>query len=83
MVEARAAFGFGKGHAGQAKLGGFLEDFAREPPRLIELLGERLHFALGEFAHGALQQRLLFGQVQIHGCSPRPRRRGGMDGILS
>ncbi len=69
MVEACAAFGFRNRHGGQAKLGGFAKCFAREVAGLVEFAGERLYFVLGEFAHRALQQLLLFGECEIQRCS--------------
>ncbi len=65
MVEPRAAFGFGQGHGGQAKLGRFAKGFAGEMAGLVNLARKRLHFVLGEFPHRALQQCLLFGECEV------------------
>src|SRR5207247_807908 len=70
MIESRAAFGFGKRDAGQPQLPRLAERFQRKVPRFIELFRKRLYFRFRKFAHGALQQLLLFGQLQIHVDSP-------------
>src|SRR5262249_45473735 len=58
--------GLGEGNAGQAELGGFGEEIAGEVAGLVEFTGARFDFSFGEFANGFLQQRLFFGQGQVH-----------------
>ena len=68
VVEAGAAFGFGEGDAGEAEFGGFVESCVRKVAGFVEFFGERTDFGFGELADGFLEERLFFGQVEIHGC---------------
>jgi len=49
--------------------GGFAKEFARELPGLIVFASERLHFGFREFANGFLEQFLIVGESEVHGCS--------------
>ena len=66
VVEAGSAFGFGEGDAGEAEFGSFGEEGAREVAGFVEFLGERADFGFGEFADGFLEERLFFGEIEIH-----------------
>ncbi len=72
VVHARAAVALGNGDPGQSQGGGLLQDVARVAARLVEFLGDGLHFRLGKLPDVALQQLLLFGEFEIHACSPHP-----------
>src|SRR5271168_362547 len=67
VIEAGAAFGFGESDAGEAEFGGFLERGAGEVTGFIEFFGERTDFRFGEVANGFLEERLFFGEVEVHG----------------
>ncbi len=45
----------------------FLKGGAREVAGFVEFFGERADFGFGEFADGFLEERLFFGQIEIHG----------------
>src|SRR6266852_5934657 len=70
MVEARAAFGFGKGDSGEAEFGGFAEEFAGEMAGFVIFLGEGANFRFGKFADGFLEKLLVFGEFEIQAISP-------------
>ena len=55
VIEPGVALRFGERNPREAELGGFLERFAGEAARFIDLLGQRLYFGFGEFANGLLQ----------------------------
>ncbi len=74
VIEAGAAFGFGKGHAGEAEFGGLAKGFAGEMSGLVDFASERFYFGFGELAHGFLQELLFFGEFEIHDCSLVQRR---------
>src|SRR5712675_3686292 len=66
MIESRRAFGLRQRDPGETKLSRLFERVARKAPRLIKLLGKRLHFRVGKFANRLLQQLLFFGEFQVH-----------------
>ncbi len=85
VIHPRAAVIFRDGHAGQAQFRGLAENFAGIAAGLVVFARVRLHFRLGKFPHGALQQLLIFGEFQVHGrdtekdcgrLKPRYRPRG-------
>src|SRR3989449_705449 len=70
VVEAGAAVLLGKWNAGEAKLGGLAKRLARKSTGLIQFPRQRLHFRIGEFPHGLLQQLLFFAEFQMQFRSP-------------
>ena len=74
VVEAGAAVLLGKWNAGEAKLGGLAKRLARKSTGLIQFPRQGLHFRIGEFPHGLLQQLLFFAEFQMQFRSPSGRR---------
>ena len=74
VVEAGSAVAVGNGDAGQAQRSGLAKGFARKVARLVNFAREGLDFRFREFAHGALQERLLVGEREVH---LRPSSRDG------
>src|ERR1700676_2349729 len=66
VVEAGSAVAVGNGDAGQAQRGSLAKGFTRKVARLVNFAREGLDFRFGEFAHGALQERLLVGEREVH-----------------
>ena len=71
-----AALCFRYGDAGKAQLRGFLECCARKVARFIQFFGERPDFGFGKLPHGFLQERLLFGEIEVQRQAPSIGRIG-------
>src|SRR5256885_1212926 len=69
VVEPRAAELRRHGHAEEAELAHARDDLARPARRAIELGGPGLDLALREIARCLLDERLLFGEVEVHAGS--------------
>ena len=65
-VAAAAAVLLGEGDAHQVQLPQLGDDLVGEGLRAVELLGDRRDLALGEFAHGAADQLVVGGEVEVH-----------------
>src|SRR5258708_18052598 len=69
MIEARAAFIFWNRHSGQAEFRSLGKQIAWEMPGFIQFTRARSYFRFGKFTNCFLQQKLIFGELQIHGAS--------------
>ncbi len=65
-VAAAAAVLLGEGDAHQAQRAELGDDLIGEGLRAVELLGDRRDLALGELAHGAADQLVVGGEVEVH-----------------
>src|SRR5258708_15449030 len=66
VVEAGAAFRFGKRNACKPQFRGFLEKVAGKMPRLVKLFRQGTNFRFRELAYALLQQFLFFRQFRLH-----------------
>ena len=65
-VAARAAVLLGERDPHQAEVAELGDDLVREALLAVELLGDRRDLALGEVAHGAPDQLVVVGEVEVH-----------------
>ena len=65
-VAAAPAVLLGEGDAHEAQLAEPADDVVGEALFLVELLRDRGDLALGEVAHGALDEPVLVGEVEVH-----------------
>jgi hypothetical protein len=67
MIEPGATLRFGKSNACEAELRGFGEESAGEVAGFVEFFGDGPDFRFGELANCFLEERLFFGEIEIHG----------------
>src|SRR5208282_4339733 len=70
VIHPGAAIALGDRDACQPQLGGFSQSLAGKAACLVQFLGKGFHLGLGELAHAALQQLLLFCQLEVHRYAP-------------
>ena len=66
-VAAAAAVLLREGDAHHAQLAELRDDLVREALLAVELLGHRRDLLLGEVAHGAADEVVVGGEVEVHG----------------
>src|SRR5258708_38107959 len=65
VVKTRAAFRFRQRDGGQAQLGRLAKCLAGKISSLVDLAGQRLYFVFGKLPHRALQELLLFIELEV------------------